>query len=136
MSNSTKTISLVDLPFELVLKISSYLRFADVWYLGTCSKLYRQLAYQILFHDYNINLIKPFLINPLDNLIHAAVAFLSRHCYSSTTNNINQSILNSVSNRLAKEIYYRTPESPDFGSSLEFLLDKSFITLFSHIFCD
>ncbi|KAI9030697.1 hypothetical protein CLU79DRAFT_731094 [Phycomyces nitens] len=135
MPNSNEPVGLCDLPLELILKISKHLYFSDVWYLGTCSKKYRQLAFQILIQDYDINLIKPYIINPLDTLIHSAVAFIGRHGYDHIAGVTDKLVLQSASNRLAKEIYYRSSDYlEDYGSSFEFILDKSFTTLFSHIF--
>lgn len=118
------------LPFELVLKIAEYVEFSDVWYLSTCSRSCRLLAYQILKQQYNIDLIQPRIINPFGHLVHAAVAFLGRHGIQDQT--IQPTVLQSVANHMAIAIFDRIPNKKERSVSLDFLLDKTLGLLLDH----
>jgi hypothetical protein len=122
------------LPFELVLKVSEYLEFSDIWYLGTCSRQSRTLAYQILKSQYQIDLIQPRIINPFGNLIRAAVAYLGRY---GLTDGIDKSVLQSVANHMAVAIYDRMPSSKTERTySLEFLLGIALGIVLDHCLFD
>ncbi|CEP07532.1 hypothetical protein [Parasitella parasitica] len=125
---------LFDLPFELVLKISQHLDFSDIWYLGTCSHSSRKLSYQLLQSQYQIDLIKPRIINPFGQSIHAAVAYLTRH--GKTESEQQQYIIQSVANHLAIGIYDRMPSRSGRAFSLDFLLNKSLAILLEHCLFD
>ncbi|KAI7875247.1 uncharacterized protein EV154DRAFT_388555, partial [Mucor mucedo] len=122
------------LPFELVLKIAEYVEFSDVWYLGTCSRQCRLLAYQILKQHYNIDLIQPRIINPFGHLVHAAVAFLGRHGIQNQA--IQPAVLQSVANHMAIAIFDRIPNKKERSVSLDFLLDKTLGLLLDHFVYD
>ncbi|GAA5796892.1 hypothetical protein EDC94DRAFT_594966 [Helicostylum pulchrum] len=126
--------NLSQLPFELILKISQYLEFSDIWYLSTCSHPLRILSYNVLKQHYNIDLIRPRIINPLNNLVHAAVAYLGRH--GTEHNSIQPNVLQSVANHMAMEIYDRLPSATDRVVSLDFLLDKTLSVLLDHCLSD
>ncbi|KAI8080970.1 hypothetical protein BDF21DRAFT_418153 [Thamnidium elegans] len=126
--------NLSQLPFELILKISRYLEFSDIWYLSTCSHPLRILSYNILKQHYNIDLIRPRIINPLNNLVHAAVAYLGRHGIENKT--IQPHVLQSVANHMAMAIYDRLPSATDRVVSLDFLLDKTLSVLLDHCLSD
>jgi hypothetical protein len=124
-----------ELPFELILKISEYLEFSDIWYLGTCSRQSRVLSYQILKSQYQIDLIRPRIINPFGDLIHAAVAYLGR--YGLTDSVIENPVLQSVVNHMAVAISDRIPTSEtERAHSLEFLLDMTLGILLDHCLFD
>ncbi|KAK4513821.1 uncharacterized protein ATC70_005827 [Mucor velutinosus] len=131
MSHST----LLSLPYELVLHIGQYLEFADVWYLGTCSHASRTLSFQLLQSLYQINLIKPRIINPFGQSIHAAVAYLARHGNTGSTSQ-QQHIIQSVANHLAIGICDRMPSKSGRAFSLDFLLNKSLAILLEHCLLD
>lgn len=129
------------LPFELVLKISEYLNYNDIWCLGTCSRQTRVLSYQILKQKYGIDLIQPRIINPFGHLIHSAVAYIERYgvVSSSTspqTTTIETSVLQSVANHMAIAIYDRIPSKTGRAISLDFLLDKTLGILLDHCLHD
>lgn len=123
------------LPFEIVLKISGYLSFSDVWYLGTCSRQSRILSYQILKQQYDIDLIQPRVINPFGHLIHAAVAYIGRHGVNDD-GSIEASVLQSVANHMAIAIYDRIPSKTGRAISFDFLLDKTLGILLDHCLQD
>lgn len=125
---------LIELPFELILKISQHLTFSDLWYLGICSHNYRTLSYQLIHQQYAIDLIQPRVINPLNNLIHAAVAYLGHYGYKN--NKVQLYIIQSVANQLVLEIDDRLPTSNDREASLDFLLDKTLSVLLDHCLHD
>lgn len=127
--------SLLNLPYELVLHISQYLEFADVWYLGTCSHACRTLSFQLLQSLYQIDLIKPRIINPFGQSIHAAVAYLTRHGNTGCADQ-QQHIIQSVANHLAIGIYDRMPSQSGRAFSLDFLLNKSLAILLEHCLFD
>lgn len=126
--------NLLNLPFEIVLQISQHLEFSDIWYLGTCSKPSRKLSYQLLKSQYQIDLIKPRIINPFGQSIHAAVAYLTRH--GKTQGEQQQHIIQSVANHLAIGIYDRMPSESGRAFSLDFLLNKSLAVLLEHCLFD
>lgn len=130
MSNN----NLFRLPFELVLKITEYLEFSDIWYLGTCSRQCRILSYQILKQHYSIDLIQPRIINPFGHLIHAAVAYLGRYGFQSQV--IQPTVLQSVANHMAIAIFDRIPNRTERAISLDFLLDKTLGLLLDHFLHD
>ncbi|KAI9254716.1 hypothetical protein EDC94DRAFT_618210 [Helicostylum pulchrum] len=125
--------SLLELPLELLLKISEYLTFADLWYLATGSHHCRAVAYQIIWHRYRIDLSRPQL-NAFNHIVHAALAYISRHGYNKN-NVIDQTIIQSVSNRLAVEIYDRSPLK-NWEPCLDFFLDKTLGIILDHVFLD
>ncbi|CAO3645476.1 unnamed protein product [Mucor hiemalis] len=118
------------LPFELVLKISEYLSFSDVWYLGTCSRQSRILSYQILKQQYDIDLIQPRVINPFGHLIHAAVAYIGRYGVNND-GSIEASVLQSVANHMAIAIYDRIPSKTDCKEQVDY--DESLNQIMSTI---
>lgn len=122
--------NLSQLPFELILKICQYLEFSDIWYLGNCSHPLRKLCYNVLQQHYNIDLIGPRIINPLNNLVHAAVAYLGRHGIEH--NSIQPHVLQSVANHLTMEIYDRLPYATDRVASLDFILNNTLSVLLDH----
>lgn len=122
------------LPFEIVLKITEYVDFSDIWYFGTCSRQSRFLSYQILKQHYNIDLIQPRIINPCDQLIHAAVAYLGR--YGIQKQVIQPTVLQSVANHMAIVIFDRIPNRTERAISLDFLLDKTLGLLLDHFLYD
>ena len=123
------------LPFELVLKISEYLGFSDIWYLGHCSRQSRLLSYQILKQQYDIDLIQPRIVDPFGKLIHAAVAYMERHGIDENKA-IKTSVLQSVANHMAIAIYDRTPYKTGRAISFDFLLDKTLGILLDHYMHD
>lgn len=125
--------NLLELPLELLLKISEYLSFADLWYLATGSRHCRALAHQIIWHRYRIDLSRPQL-NAFNNIVHAALAYISRHGYNKN-NVIDYTIVQSVSNRLAVEIYDRSPLK-NWEPCLDFFLDKTLGIILDHVFLD
>lgn len=127
--------SLLSLPYELVLHISQHLEFADVWYLGTCSHASRALSFQLLQSLYQIDLIKPRIINPFGQSIHAAVAYLTRHG-NTDRQDLKQHIVQSVANHLAIGICDRIPSESGRAFSLDFLLNKSLAILLEHCLFD
>ncbi|KAK4515601.1 uncharacterized protein ATC70_010552 [Mucor velutinosus] len=126
--------NLLHLPLELLLKIAEYLSFADLWYLATSSKHCRALAHQIIWHRYHIDLSRPQL-NQFNHIVHAGLAYISRHGYTQNTNAIDQTIIQSVSNRLAVEIYDRSPLK-NWEPCLDFFLDKTLGIILDHVFLD
>ncbi|KAL9553459.1 hypothetical protein PS6_003920 [Mucor atramentarius] len=127
--------SLLSLPYELVLHISQHLEFADVWYLGTCSHASRALSFQLLQSLYQIDLIKPRIINPFGQSIHAAVAYLTRHG-NTDRQDLKQHVVQSVANHLAIGICDRIPNESGRAFSLDFLLNKSLAILLEHCLFD
>ncbi|KAI7901890.1 uncharacterized protein BX663DRAFT_512753 [Cokeromyces recurvatus] len=126
--------NLLHLPLELLLRISEYLSFADVWYLATCSRYCRAIAHQIIWYRYHIDLSKPQL-NAFNHMVHAALAYVSRHGYKLDTDTIDYTILQSVSNRLAVEIYDKSPLK-NWEPCLDFFLDKSLGIIVDHMLLD
>ncbi|KAI8976145.1 hypothetical protein BDB01DRAFT_368540 [Pilobolus umbonatus] len=128
------------LPFELLLKIMFYLDFADIWYFGTCSLQTRVLAYRIIRIKYDIELLRPPIINPFGRLIHAAVAFLGRYGFQYDQLQqqviVDTSIIQSVANHMAVAIYDRIPSKTYREFSLDFLLDKTLEILIDHALFD
>lgn len=124
--------NLLDLPLELLLKISEYLSFADLWYLATSSRQSRAVAHQIISNRYHIDLSKPQL-NTFNHIVHAALAYISRHGYKD--NAIDHIIIQSVSNRLAVEIYDRSPLR-NWEPCLDFFLDKTLGIVLDHVLLD
>ncbi|KAG0171102.1 hypothetical protein DFQ28_001200 [Apophysomyces sp. BC1034] len=120
----------VDLPLELLLRIASHLIFDDIYYLTLCSKATRHLAQQILYHKYHIDLTRPESFN---RLVHAASAFVGRHGYVGHT--IHAPVLQDVANRLAVEIYDRSP-SRNWEACLDFYLDKTLGIIMDHVVLD
>ncbi|ORY97614.1 hypothetical protein BCR43DRAFT_490059 [Syncephalastrum racemosum] len=135
--------SVCDLPLELLLKISGYWSFADLWYLGTCSRKCRTLVHQLIWHKYHIDLARP-KINSFNHLVHSAVAFVSRHGYkhgngygdsSNNDEQIDHRMLQFVANRLSVEIYERTPQQ-NWQPSLDFFLDRTLGIILDHVVLD
>ncbi|KAF1798607.1 hypothetical protein V8B55DRAFT_1524044 [Mucor lusitanicus] len=126
--------NLLHLPLELLLKMAEYLSFADLWYLATSSKHCRALAHQLIWHRYHIDLSRPQL-NQFNHIVHAGLAYISRHGYAPNTNAIDQTIIQSVSNRLAVEIYDRSPLK-NWEPCLDFFLDKTLGIILDHVFLD
>ncbi|KAG2211988.1 hypothetical protein INT46_001485 [Mucor plumbeus] len=126
--------NLLHLPLELLLKIAEYLSFADLWYLATSSKHCKALAHQIIWHRYHIDLSRPQL-NQFNHIVHAALAYISRYGYIQNTNTIDHTIIQSVSNRLAVEIYDRSPLK-NWEPCLDFFLDKTLGIILDHVFLD
>ncbi|ORZ15316.1 hypothetical protein BCR42DRAFT_416851 [Absidia repens] len=122
-------VSLTDLPYELLLQMAQNLSYSDLWYFGTCSKRTRILAFELILSKYQINLIRPKVINPFAHLVHAAVAYLDRHGHQPTT-------IQSVANHLVVAINDRTPYDRFMADTLEFLLDKCLAILIDSIFLE
>lgn len=150
MSCRQSTVLLSTLPLEVLLKVSDHLHFADLWYLATASRSCRKLAHHIIWHKYAIDLYKPRL-NVFSHLVHSAVAYVCRHGRISslvstfpestasapppTRDMANHHVLQSVANRLAVEIYDRSPLQ-DWEPSLDFLVDKTLGILLDHVLLD
>ncbi|CEP17992.1 hypothetical protein [Parasitella parasitica] len=126
--------NLLHLPLELLMKIAKFLSFSDLWYLATSSKHCRALAHQIIWHRYHIDLSRPQL-NQFNHIVHAALAYISRYGYVAHTNTIDHTIVQSVSNRLAVEIYDRSPLK-NWEPCLDFFLDKTLGIILDHVFLD
>ncbi|KAI8645774.1 hypothetical protein BD408DRAFT_411046 [Parasitella parasitica] len=126
--------NLLHLSLELLMKIAKYLSFSDLWYLATSSKSCKALAHQIIWHKYHIDLSRPQL-NQFNHIVHAALAYISRHGYVPHTNTIDHAIIQSVSNRLAVEIYDRSPLK-NWEPCLDFFLDKTLGIILDHVFLD
>ncbi|CAO3629994.1 unnamed protein product [Mucor hiemalis] len=124
--------NLLDLPLELLLKISEYLSFADLWYLATSSRQSKAVAHQIISNRYHIDLSRPQL-NTFNHIVHAALAYISRHGYKD--NAIDHIVIQSVSNRLAVEIYDRSPLR-NWEPCLDFFLDKTLGIVLDHVLLD
>ncbi|KAI8362612.1 hypothetical protein BD560DRAFT_404331 [Blakeslea trispora] len=125
--------NLLHLPLDILLKISKYLSFADIWYLATCSHHCKTLAQQIIWHRYDIDLSKRHL-HTFDHTVYAALAYVSRHGYKNN-NSVDHSIIQSAANRLVVEIYDRTP-SNNWEHCLDFFLDKTLGIIIDHVFLD
>lgn len=125
--------NLLALPLELLLKISEYLTFADLWYLATSTRHCRAIAHQIIWHRYHIDFSRPQL-NTFTHIVHAALAYTSRHGYNKN-NIIDHTIIQSVSNRLAVEIYDRSPLK-NWEPCLDFFLDKTLGIILDHVLLD
>ncbi|KAI8375634.1 hypothetical protein EDC96DRAFT_495983 [Choanephora cucurbitarum] len=125
--------NLLHLPLDILLRISKYLSFADLWYLATCSHHCKTLAQQIIWHRYHIDLSKRQL-HAFDHTVYAALAYVSRHGYKNN-NSVDYSITQSVANRLVVEIYDRTP-SNNWEHCLDFFLDKTLGIIIDHVFLD
>ncbi|KAI9255261.1 hypothetical protein BDA99DRAFT_427922, partial [Phascolomyces articulosus] len=121
------------LPLESLLKIASYLSFSDLWYFGTTSRSCQKLAHQLVWHKYHIDLARQ-RINSFNHLIHASIAYVCRYGYDDQ-NNINHTAIQSVANRLAVEIYDRTPQL-NWAPCLDFLLDKALGIMLDHVLYD
>ncbi|KAI8889034.1 hypothetical protein K501DRAFT_329412 [Backusella circina FSU 941] len=133
-STENKTNGLCELPTELILRIAEHLEFSDIWYLGTCSRCTRLLAYRLLHTKYQIDLIQPRIISPFSQLLHGAVAFLGRHGYSceNSTVYIEPSVLQSVANHMVIAMHDRIPTKIGRSFSLDFILDKTLGLLIEH----
>lgn len=125
--------SLLHLPPELLLRISEYTTFADLWYLATCSRYCRKIAYKLICHRYQIDLSKKQL-NTFDRIIYAALAYVSRHGYQQNSS-LDHSAIQSVCNRLAVEIYDKSP-SKNWEYCLDFYLDKTLGLAIDHVMLD
>ncbi|KAI8330432.1 hypothetical protein BC941DRAFT_440474 [Chlamydoabsidia padenii] len=153
MSCRQATILLSTLPLEILLKIADHMHFADLWYLATASRTCRKLAHHIIWHKYGIDLYKPRL-EAFSHLVHSAVAYVCRHGHVSPTVSVpsqqtlkstdsksppkditNHQVLQSVANRLAVEIYDRSPLQ-DWEPCLDFLVDKTLGILLDHVLLD
>ncbi|KAI8138210.1 hypothetical protein BJV82DRAFT_491918, partial [Fennellomyces sp. T-0311] len=120
------------LPLEPLLRIASYLSFSDLWYFGTTSRSCQKLAHQLVWHKYHIDLARQ-RINSFNHMIHASVAYVCRYGYDETS--INHPAFQSVANRLAVEIYDRTPQT-NWAPCLDFLLDKALGIMLDHVLYD
>src|SRR5690349_1010000 len=109
--------AICDLPFELLLQVAHHLSFSDLWYFSTCSKQAKIIGYELILNKYDINLIRPKIINPFAQLTHSAVAYLDRHSDHPST-------IQSVANHLTVAINDRIPIDSGMNATLEFLLDK------------
>ncbi|CAO3667733.1 unnamed protein product [Rhizopus stolonifer] len=123
---------LVHLPFDLLLHVSEYLTFSNLWYLSSSSQQCRKLGHQLILHKYHIDLSKPHL-NRFDYLIYSALAYIGEHGYHG--NQIDTTIIQSASNRLAVEIYDRSPLK-NWEQCLDYLLDKALGIIVDHVFLD
>lgn len=130
---SSSNNHLLYLPIDLLLRISGYLSFADLWYLATCSRYCKALAHQIIWHRYHIDLSKPQL-NAHNHIVYGALAYISRHGYQQH-NNIDNTVIQSVANRLAVEIYDKSPLK-NWEYCLDFFLDKTLGMIIDHIMLD
>jgi hypothetical protein len=133
-STENKRNGLCELPVELILRIAEYLEFSDIWYLGTCSRSTRLLAYRLLNTKYQIDLIRPRIISPFNQLLHGAVAFLGRHGYSCENARvvIEPVVLQSVANHMVIAMHDRIPTKIGRSFSLDFILDKTLGLLIDH----
>ncbi|KAI9322699.1 hypothetical protein BX666DRAFT_649473 [Dichotomocladium elegans] len=134
-SHLSHQTSVCDLPLELLLRISSYVSFSDLWYFGTCSRACQKVAQQLVHHKYHIDLLRQQRINSFNHIIHSAVAFLCRHGYEDKSQRVNHIAIQSVANRLAVEIYDRTPQS-NWAPCFDFFLDKMLGILLDHVLYD
>ncbi|KAL0094666.1 hypothetical protein F4703DRAFT_1902466 [Phycomyces blakesleeanus] len=125
---------LFKLPLELLLRVSQQLAFDDIFYFATCSRQAQSVAHQLMWHKYGIDLTKPRL-NSYSHLVHSAVAFLHRHATTSSNIQTNSPTLQGVANRLAVEIYDRSP-SRNWEPCLDYYLDKTFFILLDHVLRD
>ncbi|ORX45877.1 hypothetical protein DM01DRAFT_1339835 [Hesseltinella vesiculosa] len=132
MTNENESCRLSTVPLEVLLKIANYLDFADLWYLATASKSCRSVAHHIIWHKYGIDLYKPRL-NAFTHLVHGAVAYLQRHAWNDTDG--THRIIQAVANRLAVEIFDRSP-SKDWQHGVDFLMDKTMGILMDHVLMD
>ncbi|KAJ8659029.1 hypothetical protein O0I10_005411 [Lichtheimia ornata] len=125
--------SVCDLPLELHLRVASYLNFSDLWYFGICSRSCQKIAEQLIYHKYHIDLARQ-RTNSFNHLIHAAVAFVCRHGYDDD-NDINNTVIQWVANRLAVEIYDRTPQY-DWAPCFDYFIDRMLGIMLEHVLCD
>jgi hypothetical protein len=123
---------LLHLPFDLLLKVSEYLSFSNLWYLSTSSQHCRKLGYQLIWHKYHIDLTKPQL-NGFEHLIYGALAYINQNAH--INNKVDSTVIQSASNRLAVEIYDRSPLK-NWEVCLDFLLDKALGIIVDHVFLD
>ncbi|KAI8389272.1 hypothetical protein BD560DRAFT_381121 [Blakeslea trispora] len=121
------------LPFELVHKISSYLAFSDIWYLGTCSRKSKTLAFKILKSKYQIDSLDT--PNPFSNFIYGAIAYMDR--YGHEHSKIKLTVLQSVANHLAMVIYDRLPVTKSSQLfSYDFFLNETISILIHNALSD
>lgn len=111
-----------ELPLELQLQVASYLDFADLWYLSTCSRTCRSLAHQVILHKYHIN-IKG--MHTFDRSIHAAMAHVERH----------DTATRDVAHQLAVKIHDWVPLI-QCRSSLDILIYKTLGIILDHVLYD
>lgn len=130
---TTNRHDLLHLPLDLLLKISKYLTFADLWYLSTCSRYCRTLSHQIIWHRYHIDLSKPQL-HAYNHIVYGALAYINRHGYQQNEK-VDFTVIQSVSNRLAVEIYDRSPLK-NWEHCLDYFLDKTLGIVIDHIMLD
>ncbi|KAI8063927.1 hypothetical protein BC940DRAFT_260446, partial [Gongronella butleri] len=140
-TTTTSSCVLSSLPLDVLLKMANYLDFSDLWYLATASKSCRRVAHHIIWHKYGIDLYRPRL-NAFNHLVHGAVAYLHRNAWSADVSNngrsvisTNHQVLQAVANRLAVEIYDRTPLR-DWEHGVDFLVDKTLGILMDHVLTD
>ncbi|CAO3630220.1 unnamed protein product [Cunninghamella echinulata] len=122
-------ITICDLPFELLLQVAQHLSFSNLWYFSTCSKQTKTLGYELILNKYDINLIRPKIMNPFARLVHSAIAYLERHQQLPTT-------IQSVANHLTVAINDRIPLDSGMAATLDFLLDQTLSLLINSIFFD
>ncbi|KAI9300104.1 hypothetical protein BJ944DRAFT_273509, partial [Cunninghamella echinulata] len=134
MACRQQALCLSSLPLEILLKIANYVHFSDLWYLSTASQSCRKLAHHIIWHKYGIDLYKPRL-NAFSHLVHSAVAYVCRYGIVHEEGTTNHLVLQSVANRLAVEIYDRSPLQ-NWEPCLDFLVDKTLGILLDHVLFD
>ncbi|KAI7886628.1 hypothetical protein K492DRAFT_176692 [Lichtheimia hyalospora FSU 10163] len=110
------------LPLELQLQVTSYLDFADLWYLGTCSRTCQSLVHQAILHKYHVN-VKG--MHPFDRSIHAAMAHVERH----------DTATRDVAHQLAGKIRDWVPLI-QCRSSLDILIYKTLGIILDHVLYD
>ncbi|CAO3676615.1 unnamed protein product [Rhizopus stolonifer] len=123
---------LLHMPFDLLLKVSEYLSFSDLWYISNSSQHCRRLGHQLILHKYHIDLSKP-QINGFCHLVYSALAYASQHGYYE--NKIDSAVIQSIANRLAVEIYDRS-SLRNWEACLDFLLDETLRIVVDHVFLD
>ncbi|KAI9257665.1 hypothetical protein BY458DRAFT_518577 [Sporodiniella umbellata] len=130
--SSERPKQLLSLPFSILLHVSEHLSFSSLWCLSSTSQQCRKLGHQLILHKYQIDLSKPQL-NRFDHLIYSALAYIGEHGYHG--NQIDTTIIQSTSNRLAVEIYDRSPLK-NWEQCLDYLLDKALGIIVDHAFLD
>lgn len=110
------------LPLELQLQVTSYLDFADLWYLGTCSRTCQSLVHQAILHKYHINLKGMHIF---DRSIHAAMAHVERH----------DTATQDVAHQIAVKIHDWVPLI-QCKSSLDILIYKTIGIILDHVLYD
>ncbi|KAI9261745.1 hypothetical protein BY458DRAFT_515791 [Sporodiniella umbellata] len=132
MTSFLQRQQLLYMPFDLLLKVSEHLSFSDLWYMSSCSQHCRKLGNQLILHKYHIDLSRAEL-NSYCYLIYGALAYASQHGYRE--NKTDLTVLQSVANRLAVEIFDRSSLS-NWEACLDFLLDETLRIVVDHVFLD